>query len=173
MSKTEMLLTFYAARSWDKGTQEIFKVNPAIKNCFYEIWGFVYQKALIWTLQTSFWLQNNFCESITREHKFKRWFCTSNRFQKSGLNVKNFWYTKINLSQNIYCIPITFNNQLKARFSNKKYIYLYVKSEKSDTKIYIIYLFFFILWKASTVDKSVNSEICYFLQACSVHVQTY
>ena len=38
---------------------------------------------------------NNFCEFTTQEHKFKR--CA----QKPILNfrIKDFWYTKINLSQ--------------------------------------------------------------------------
>ena len=57
----------------------------------------VYQKALILTFHSSFWLQNNFCEFTAPEHKFKRWFCT----QKPGVKIrfKDIWHTKINLSQ--------------------------------------------------------------------------
>ena len=45
----------------------------------------------------AFWLHNNLCEFIAIEHNFKKWFCT----QKLVLNdrFKDFWYTKMNLSQ--------------------------------------------------------------------------
>ena len=57
---------------------------------------FVYQKALIQTFYSSFWLQNNHCEFTTREYKFKRWFC--NKKPVWNVNFKNIFY-KIILSQ--------------------------------------------------------------------------
>jgi hypothetical protein len=46
-------------------------------------------------------------EFTTREHKFKRWFCTQNPV----LNVrfKDFWYTKINLIQKYILISIIYS----------------------------------------------------------------
>ena len=77
---------------------EILKYDEMISSiCF------VYQKYLILTFHSSFWLQNNLYKVTTREHKFKRWFWT----QKPVLNLfsKNFWYTKIYLSQKyLLCI---------------------------------------------------------------------
>ena len=44
--------------------------------------------------------------------------------------LKDFWYTKINLShKKISFVPITFDNPLKACFKNEKY-FSYLKSEK-------------------------------------------
>ena len=70
---------------------------------------FVYQKALIQTFHTSFSLKNNLCEFTIRKHKFNRWFCT----EKPVLNVhsNDFWYTKINLSQN-YIFFIQFISKI-------------------------------------------------------------
>jgi hypothetical protein len=61
----------------------------------YELIYIVYQKALIRTFLTR--LHNNLCEFTALEFKFNILFCT----QKPVLNIrfKDFWYTKINLTQ--------------------------------------------------------------------------
>ena len=81
---------------------------------------------------------NNHCEFTAIEHKFKSWFCT----QKQVLNVrfKDFWYTKINLSQNIYCNPLLYNNAIKKKFSDKKYSVLYTHNCLSSFSLSLIFL---------------------------------
>ena len=53
---------------------------------------FEYQKALIRTIHTSFWLQNYLWEFTSWDHKFKRWYCSN-----SKVRFKVFCYAKINL----------------------------------------------------------------------------
>ena len=54
---------------------------------------FVYQKAFIRTIHTSFMSPNILSEFTALEQKFKGWFCT----QKPVLHVrlKDFWYIKV------------------------------------------------------------------------------
>ena len=48
----------------------------------------------------AFWLQNNLCKNTTQEHKYNRWFSIQN--PDWNVRFKDFWYRKINMSQNIY-----------------------------------------------------------------------
>ena len=71
---------------------------------FQFLYYFVYQKALIRTFHTIFWLQNNLFEFTAREHKFKGWFCS----QKPVWNIhlKDIWYTEINLTDLVWRIQL-------------------------------------------------------------------
>jgi hypothetical protein len=82
-----------------------------IDRCLYFIQGGFHESDISSSTQNTlgFLLQNNFCEFINREHKFKRGYCT----QQLVWNVpfEDFWYTKINMTQ-IWYDKIQSPNQI-------------------------------------------------------------
>ena len=109
---------------------QFFSIN-FIKNI-----SFVYQKALIRTFHTSFWLQNNLCvEFLTQEHKIRWRFCTKK--QVSKVCLKDFRYTNINLIK---------TNSINTHSTNAQNYFLTLNNYwiHSPNQIWVKNIYFFI-----------------------------
>ena len=59
-----------------------------------------------WNEKRIIWVEKNVHKFTRQEHKFKKRFCTKKLGVSVNVSLKDFWYTKINLSQNIYYLPL-------------------------------------------------------------------